>query len=308
MALSLEEEETKSIDTNKVINLNVGGVKYMTTIQTLIGYDSILKVRFSGKYAIKSQEDGSYFIDRDGELFRFILEYFRTGQLMLPSGWEDSDIWRFYLEVKYFMVKSLFDTVLCKMFKSELIIKQRNKQLIFSKIAEIMEPQRFHLEMVKDMGLLYKYDLSQTKIDKNSKLNEIQMERVRESFSGCTHSLLLIECNNDIHGVYFTRNPFVSGSELEDTKVIYDKSFSIRTEWSYNATRLVKVLLFEDVETVFHLDEKFRYDYDDETPFNPYPIRSFPFESRRYGEFDANIGGVWRIITKIELWSIPAPL
>ena len=144
MALTIEEDddEAKVVDqgfnANKVITLNVGGVKYVTTVQTLTGYESMLKARFSGKYAVKPQQDGSYFIDRDGKLFAFILEYLRTGQLILPSDWDKADIWRFYVEVKYFMVKSLFDTVLCKLFDSKLITKEANKQLIFRKIAEMM--------------------------------------------------------------------------------------------------------------------------------------------------------------------------
>eukprot|EP01084_Bolivina_argentea_P106245 190180_1 len=62
-------------DHDGVIILNVGGVKYHTTIQTLTGYKSMLQARFSSKYAMKPSSDGSFFIDGDGELFRYILKY-----------------------------------------------------------------------------------------------------------------------------------------------------------------------------------------------------------------------------------------
>ena len=41
---------------------------------------------FSGKFDIKPSEDGSFFIDRDGTHFRFILNYLRTGKLTLAEG------------------------------------------------------------------------------------------------------------------------------------------------------------------------------------------------------------------------------
>ena len=35
---------------------------------------------------MKPSEDGSFFIDRDGTYFRFILNFLRTGKLTLPEG------------------------------------------------------------------------------------------------------------------------------------------------------------------------------------------------------------------------------
>ena len=46
---------------------------------------SMLHAMFSGKFDTKPSEDGSYFIDRDGTQFRYILNYLRTGQLILPK-------------------------------------------------------------------------------------------------------------------------------------------------------------------------------------------------------------------------------
>ena len=46
---------------------------------------SILHGMFSGRFDSKPAEDGSYFIDRDGTHFRYILNYLRTGQLIVPE-------------------------------------------------------------------------------------------------------------------------------------------------------------------------------------------------------------------------------
>ena len=40
---------------------------------------------FSGRFDTKPAEDGCYFIDRDGTHFRYILNYLRTGQLVVPE-------------------------------------------------------------------------------------------------------------------------------------------------------------------------------------------------------------------------------
>lgn len=54
------------------VKLNVGGKIYKTTLNTLRkDPDSMLCVMFSGRYEVKvDEEDGAYFIDRDGKLFR----------------------------------------------------------------------------------------------------------------------------------------------------------------------------------------------------------------------------------------------
>ncbi|XP_078350452.1 uncharacterized protein LOC144635234 isoform X1 [Oculina patagonica] len=69
------------------INLDVGGHLFKTSVQTLTkDPNSMLAAMFSGRFEMKPSEDGSYFIDRDGTHFRFILNYLRTGKLTLPEG------------------------------------------------------------------------------------------------------------------------------------------------------------------------------------------------------------------------------
>ena len=45
----------------------------------------MLHAMFSGRFDTKPGEDGSYFIDRDGTNFRYILNYLRTGYLLIPD-------------------------------------------------------------------------------------------------------------------------------------------------------------------------------------------------------------------------------
>ena len=91
------QEEQESIDAmskkldqvhfSSTIKLNVGGQHFTTSVQTLTkDPNSMLAAMFSGKFDMKPSEDGSFFIDRDGTHFRFILNFLRTGKLTLPEG------------------------------------------------------------------------------------------------------------------------------------------------------------------------------------------------------------------------------
>ena len=90
-------EEQKSIDAmskkldqvhfSYTVKLSVGGQHFTTSVQTLTkDPNSMLAAMFSGRFDMKPSEDGSFFIDRDGTHFRFILNFLRTGKLTLPEG------------------------------------------------------------------------------------------------------------------------------------------------------------------------------------------------------------------------------
>lgn len=75
-----------------VIDLNVGGHPYTTSLVTLRKYPNCqLAVWFSQPDSCTLQKDkqGRYFIDRDGELFRYILDYLRNGHLRVPDRFHE---------------------------------------------------------------------------------------------------------------------------------------------------------------------------------------------------------------------------
>ncbi len=73
------------------ITLNVGGIHYTTTIDILTRYkDSMLALMFSGQWNMKQEEvdeDGNIFIDRDGILFKYVLEYLQCTIPMCRRRW-----------------------------------------------------------------------------------------------------------------------------------------------------------------------------------------------------------------------------
>lgn len=81
-----------SMDTAPV-HIDVGGCIYTSSLETLTRFaDSRLTKMFNGSIPIVL--DGlkqHYFIDRDGKSFRHVLNFMRTGRLVLPVNFSDYD-------------------------------------------------------------------------------------------------------------------------------------------------------------------------------------------------------------------------
>jgi len=72
-------ERVYAIQASK-IKLDIGGHQFSTSRTTLTSPcepDSMLNAMFSGRHQLHKDEDGSYFIDRDGRNFYYILNYLR---------------------------------------------------------------------------------------------------------------------------------------------------------------------------------------------------------------------------------------
>ncbi|KAL9954730.1 hypothetical protein ACROYT_G042303 [Oculina patagonica] len=90
------------------INLDVGGHLFKTSVQTLTkDPNSMLAAMFSGRFEMKPSEDGSFFIDRDGTHFRFILNYLRNGELILPEG--ATFLKELQTEAKFYQIQGILD-------------------------------------------------------------------------------------------------------------------------------------------------------------------------------------------------------
>lgn len=96
---------------DEVITLNVGGVLYTTTRSTLSKYpDSMIGAMFNGQFVPTNfDQQGNYFIDRDGDIFRIILNFLRSGRLCLPQSFKDYDLLE--AEVDYYQIPALISAV-----------------------------------------------------------------------------------------------------------------------------------------------------------------------------------------------------
>lgn len=74
-----------------IVKLNVGGIKTSTHQSVLIQHENSRLVdwfRDVGSCPLPKDDDGAFFIDRDGGHFRLILDYLRLGHITLPEGFD----------------------------------------------------------------------------------------------------------------------------------------------------------------------------------------------------------------------------
>lgn len=99
-----------------VVELNVGGVFYTTTLSTLTkNTNSVLGQLFTGKsQELKLVRDakGKYFIDRDGVLFRYVLDYLRNNKLILPESFHEKE--RLKSEAEFYNITELVEKLSSK--------------------------------------------------------------------------------------------------------------------------------------------------------------------------------------------------
>ncbi|KAG9467083.1 BTB/POZ domain-containing protein KCTD12-like [Eleutherodactylus coqui] len=105
-----------------IIELNVGGQVYITRYLTLVTIPgSLLWEMFSQKTVQPLARDskGRYFLDRDGFLFRYVLDYLRDQQLVLPDHFPERR--RLQREAEYFKLPELVNILVLKISEQNSI-------------------------------------------------------------------------------------------------------------------------------------------------------------------------------------------
>ncbi|XP_075887238.1 BTB/POZ domain-containing protein KCTD12.1 [Nelusetta ayraudi] len=93
---------------SEIVELNVGGQVYVTRHKTLVAVpDSLLWTMFSKKSPRELPRDskGRFFLDRDGFLFRYILDYLRDLNLVLPDYFPEKS--RLQREADFFQLRDM---------------------------------------------------------------------------------------------------------------------------------------------------------------------------------------------------------
>ncbi|KAM9192193.1 BTB/POZ domain-containing protein KCTD15 isoform 2-T4 [Dugong dugon] len=87
--IPLPAQLTKS---NAPVHIDVGGHMYTSSLATLTKYpDSRISRLFNGTEPIVLDSlKQHYFIDRDGEIFRYVLSFLRTSKLLLPDDFKST--------------------------------------------------------------------------------------------------------------------------------------------------------------------------------------------------------------------------
>ncbi|XP_038662122.1 BTB/POZ domain-containing protein kctd15-like isoform X1 [Scyliorhinus canicula] len=102
--IPLPAQLTKS---NAPVHIDVGGHMYTSSLATLTKYtDSRIGRLFNGTEPIVLDSlKQHYFIDRDGEIFRYILSFLRTSKLLLPEDFKDFSL--LYEEARYYQLQPM---------------------------------------------------------------------------------------------------------------------------------------------------------------------------------------------------------
>ena len=119
---SLDEliKPSNLIYSQEPIMLNVGGVKYQTSLSTLTCHSgSFFAKMFGGKFSVQPCSDGSYFIDRDGKNFEHILDFLRTKKIFIKN--DECLIERLLSESEYYNLPSLRSLILLKASGSRIL-------------------------------------------------------------------------------------------------------------------------------------------------------------------------------------------
>ncbi|KAM6943103.1 potassium channel tetramerization domain containing 12.2 [Xenentodon cancila] len=92
----------------ELVELNVGGQVYVTRLETLTAVPgSLLWTKFTQNSPSDLPKDnkGRFFFDRDGHLFRYILDYLRDSELFLPEFFKERK--RLQREADFFRLPEL---------------------------------------------------------------------------------------------------------------------------------------------------------------------------------------------------------
>ena len=115
-----------------IVRLNVGGILFTTTKATLCRFpDSMLGAMFNGSMPTTKDENGCYFIDRDGAMFGHVLNFLRSSQLALPHDFQYFD--QLAVEADFYQIDPLLQSI------AKLKHKQMHKPSPSGRLLEVIE-------------------------------------------------------------------------------------------------------------------------------------------------------------------------
>jgi len=199
------------------IVLDVGGAHYSTSRSTLTKYpDSMLGVMFSGRHDLDSMKssDGSFFIDRDGAHFQYILDYLRDGEEVVRSFPKSCEVLLGLLrEAKYYQLEGLVSTI--GMYLCEFdVVSQNDISVDFKRNTKNMHFECDYSHAVK-VNCVYARRSAGTISYEHKNMRGLSFESIRftypVSFVGCD---LSFACFNQC---FFESDVIFEDCILDDT-------------------------------------------------------------------------------------------
>eukprot|EP00057_Strongylocentrotus_purpuratus_P018034 XP_011672508.1 PREDICTED: BTB/POZ domain-containing protein KCTD6-like [Strongylocentrotus purpuratus] len=89
-----------------LVGLNVGGIIYQTSSSTLLKNNESFFTNMLKEPIQPTKDDkGNFFIDRDGQVFRHILNFMRYGKLVVPEDFQEYTLLK--LDAKFYSLEAL---------------------------------------------------------------------------------------------------------------------------------------------------------------------------------------------------------
>ncbi len=145
-----------------IIQFNIGGQIYSTkrsTINENVDSQSFLSLIIKNQTKIQLDQHGQYFIDRDGKYFRYILNYFREKNLLLPEKFDE--LKQLLSEAKFYQIDRLINEIENRLnrtnekiqqshigFQLTLMSKLNQNKTILKLIGPLKLVCLFHIELI----------------------------------------------------------------------------------------------------------------------------------------------------------------
>jgi len=97
----------------------------------------MLHAMFSGRFDTKPAEDGSYFIDHDRTHFRYILNYLRTGMLVVPQ--DETVREELLTEAEFYQIQGIIDEMKECSFEGSTILSKEQRQTLIGWLKDTLK-------------------------------------------------------------------------------------------------------------------------------------------------------------------------
>ena len=191
--------------------LNIGGTKYLTTTDTLCSGENFFSGLLSGRIPSLMDEDGYYFIDRDGKLFCLILDYLRTGKWKLPPGVDNEDVLE---EAKFYSINlhhfsPLSDAALCNWLEEKATHSTIRQWTRFRELEEIKESilKAFRTEQEQGSGYFQFVFYPEIEAEGGS-ISKFLAKLIGEDDVSPEHRKVIESCKTQLLKCNFAQHPY----------------------------------------------------------------------------------------------------
>ena len=205
--------ESSAMPSNTKVKLNVGGRFFQTTVETLTKSSdtrlTYFKTLFSGQWqSEKDPKDDSIFIDRDGDLFEYILQYLRTGKIPIDIN---HDLLRQDLitEAHFYKLDSLVNLLNRNLSKDKSILKS---QLSVQSKNLFIETKILSLNDQMELNKLGECENQQWQLIYRASRDGYTAQAFHQFCDGCFPTMCVIRSTNDCIFGGFTSIPWSSTS------------------------------------------------------------------------------------------------